>query len=181
MPSPAAGGQDYFSLDDILSSQQRVPCRVEQPLYRLGFLNTNSSEEHLLPGTKLELPLWLARNLCSRRRHIVSVQLPKAYRESQRTILSADACVVDLHRLGPYYYSVGVQLLGLASDEELELSRSLLEVRECRGGDSRVMTCTLPPLPLTPSLDVPESVPANHGHISECIPAGQYSSDQHDG
>ena len=129
LPSASRGlSEDYFSIDDIIAGQARVPCRVELPLYRLGFLNSNSQEEHLLPGTKLELPLWLARGLCTRRRQIVSVTLPKEYRERKRTILSADANVVNLHNKGPYYYSTGVKLLFFNLNDGPELSSSLLEV-----------------------------------------------------
>ena len=120
--------EDYFSVDDILASQLKVPCCLELPVYRLGFLNPNSSEEHLETGTKLELPYWLARVLCSRRRQIVSVELPKQYREAQRHILRADANVVDLYKLGPYYYSLGAKLLYFEHPERVQLSKSLLEV-----------------------------------------------------
>lgn len=120
--------EDYFSVDDILASQLKVPCCLELPVYRLGFLNPNSSDEHLETGTKLELPYWLARVLCSRRRQIVSTELPKQYREAQRHILRADANVVDLYKLGPYYYSLGVKLLHFEHPERVELSKSLLEV-----------------------------------------------------
>ena len=119
--------EDFFSIDDILTCQQRVPCQFELPVYRLGFLNPNSSDEHLQVGTKMELPLWLARVLCSRRRQIISVGLPRAYREFQRDILSADANVVDLYKLGPYYYSLGVKLLCFEHLERADLSKSLLE------------------------------------------------------
>ena len=119
--------EDFFSIDDILTCHQRVPCQFELPVYRLGFLNPNSNDEHLQVGTKLEIPLWLARMLCSRRRQIVSVGLPKAYREAQRDILSADANVVDLYKLGPYYYSMGVKLLRFEHLERADLSKSLLE------------------------------------------------------
>ena len=127
-PSPSQPPQeDFFSIEDILSCQQRLPCQFELPVYRLGFLNPNSSDEHLQVGTKLELPLWLARVLCSRRRQIVSVGLPRAYREQQRDILSADANVVDLYKLGPYYYAMGVKLLCFEHLERADLSKSLLE------------------------------------------------------
>ena len=119
--------EDFFSIDDILACHQRVPCQFELPVYRLGFLNPNSSDEHLQVGTKMEIPLWLARMLCSRRRQIVSVGLPKAYREAQRDILSADANIVDLYKLGPYYYSMGVKLLRFEHLERADLSKSLLE------------------------------------------------------
>lgn len=67
---PAGTGEDYWSMDDYISSQERIPSRVEQPLYRLGFLSPHSKEEHLLPGAKIDLPLWLARTLCTRRRQV---------------------------------------------------------------------------------------------------------------
>lgn len=125
---PAGTGEDYWSIDDFLSSQERIPCRIEQPLYRLGFINTHSKENHLLPGTKIDLPLWLARSLCTRKRQIVAVQLPKAYREAMRTALLADATVVDLHRNGPYYYTVGLSLLHFNLPESESLAKTLLEV-----------------------------------------------------
>lgn len=105
----------------------KVPCRIELPVYRLGFLNPSSNAEHLEVGTKLELPFWLAKVLCSRRRNIVSVELPKSYKDTQRDILSADANVVDLYKLGPYYYCFGLKLLYFEHLERGDLSRSLLE------------------------------------------------------
>ncbi|XP_064394504.1 DNA replication complex GINS protein PSF3-like [Halichondria panicea] len=119
--------EDYFSIDDILSSDQRVPCQFELPIYRLGFLDPSTSNEHLESGTKLELPFWLAKVLCTRKKLIVSVELPKAFREGQRDILSADAKVVDLYKLGPFYYSLGVKLLCFDHLERGDLSKSLLE------------------------------------------------------
>ncbi len=121
-------GQDYWSLDDILAGQERVPCKVEQPLYRLGFLTSGSGDEHLKPGTKLELPVWLVKSLCTRKRKIVSLSYPKAYRQPMRIALSADASVINLHRNGPYFYSCGVKLLYFDLPERAELSQCLLEV-----------------------------------------------------
>lgn len=119
--------ENYFSIDDILSSEQRIPCQFELPVYRLGFLDPSANKEHLDTGTKLELPFWLAKVLCTRKKHIVTVELPKAYRETQRDILSADARIVDLYKLGPFYYSLGVKLLCFEHLERSDLSKSLLE------------------------------------------------------
>ena len=126
---PSSSGEDYWSVEDILAGQERVPCKVEQPLYRLGFLSSSSGEPHLPPDTKLELPIWLARTLCTRRRKIVSVSYPKVYRDVMRTALSADPTVINLHRNGPYYYSFGVKLLTFDLPERGELSQCLLEVK----------------------------------------------------
>ena len=125
--SSSSSSEDYFSIDDILSSDQRVPCQFDLPVYRLGFLDPSAHSEHLETGTKLELPFWLAKALCTRKKQIVSVELPKAYRESQRDILSADARVVDLYKLCPFYYSLGVKLLCFDHLERGDLSKSLLE------------------------------------------------------
>lgn len=126
-PLPFPSTENYFSIDDILASQQRVPVQVEMPVYRLGFLNPSSNEEHLQPGLKMELPFWLAKVLGSRKRQIVVADLPRCYKEVQRDILSADANVVDLYKMEPYYYTMGLKLLCFDHLERQDLSRSLLE------------------------------------------------------
>lgn len=125
LPFPST--DNYFNVDDILASQQRVPVHFEMTVYRLGFLNHSSNEEHLQPGLKMEVPFWLAKVLGSRKRQIVDVDLPKCYKEQQRNILSADANVVDLYKLQPYYYSMGLKLMCFEQLERQDLSRNLLE------------------------------------------------------
>ncbi|XP_063615046.1 DNA replication complex GINS protein PSF3-like, partial [Penaeus indicus] len=113
---------DYFSLGDILATQDRVPCKFELPVYNLGYLDPSSGNKDVVAGTKLELPCWLARALCSSRRHIVSAQLPNTFKERYREIMKADASVVDLHKLGPHYYELGQHLLPLAGPEAAALA-----------------------------------------------------------
>lgn len=122
---PSAGS--YFSIGDILASQQKVPVKFEVPVYRLGFLNPSADEEHLKTGLKMELPFWLAKVLGSKARQIVNAELPKQYKINQREILSADAKVVDLYKMGPYFYSMGVNILYFEHLETREVSKSLLE------------------------------------------------------
>ncbi|KAK3086510.1 hypothetical protein FSP39_019418 [Pinctada imbricata] len=123
---------NYFSIDDILATQQRVPCKVEMPLYRLGYLDSSNEGEHLRPGTKIEMPYWMARALCGRRRNIVSVELPKSYKEGYREILTADPTVVDLHKLGPYFYRFGSELLKFEVPDTPDISKSLLQAFQGR-------------------------------------------------
>uniref|UniRef100_A0A8C5WQ52 DNA replication complex GINS protein PSF3 n=1 Tax=Laticauda laticaudata TaxID=8630 RepID=A0A8C5WQ52_LATLA len=80
----------------------------------------------IMQGSKLEIPLWLAKGLYDKRR-ILSVELPKVYKESWRTVFNADASVVDLHKLGPYYYGFGSQLLNFDNPENIELAQSILQ------------------------------------------------------
>lgn len=35
-PIMSVDGSNYFDINDILSTQQRLPCKVEMPIYRLG-------------------------------------------------------------------------------------------------------------------------------------------------
>ncbi|XP_011689884.1 PREDICTED: DNA replication complex GINS protein PSF3 [Wasmannia auropunctata] len=101
---------DYFSLTDILCTEERISCKVEVTLPRLGFLDLSSESEDLKPGTRLELPLWLAQPLNKVKESIVSVDIPKTYKEGYREILLADACTVVLNKWNPYYYELGMCL-----------------------------------------------------------------------
>eukprot|EP00794_Sanderia_malayensis_P018947 gene18947-20853_t len=125
---PRPSNVDYFDIDDILASQERIPCKFELPVYRLGFLDPSSSEEHIQKGVKMELPYWMSRDLCTRRRKIVSVEMPKVYGESYRQIYKADANALDLHKMGPYFYKFGVRLLHFEYFDAGTLARSLLQV-----------------------------------------------------
>ncbi|KAL6088760.1 hypothetical protein STEG23_028288, partial [Scotinomys teguina] len=135
--------ENFLSLDDILMSQEKLPVRVETSIPRLGafFLERGAGAEsdHALPqGTKLELPLWLAKGLFDTKRRILSVELPKMYQEGWRTVFSADANVVDLHKMGPHFYGFGSQLLHFDSPENVDISQSLLQqVKEMPQGCER--------------------------------------------
>ncbi|XP_071527961.1 DNA replication complex GINS protein PSF3 [Panulirus ornatus] len=116
----------YFSINDILATNERVPCKFERAAYGLGYLDPSSGNKDLTAGTKLELPCWLARALYSRR-HIVSCQLPKAFKERYREILKADASLVDLHMFSPHFYEFGRHLLPLAGPDAPILGTLLVE------------------------------------------------------
>lgn len=94
----------------------------------LGFLDSSTDDKDILPGSKMELPFWLAYALCSQKRRIVSVELPKAYRESYREVMKADANVVNLYKLGPYYYNFGMKLQCFSFPEIDDVSKCLLSV-----------------------------------------------------
>ncbi|KAK8730729.1 hypothetical protein OTU49_007894 [Cherax quadricarinatus] len=116
----------YFSINDILATNERVPCKFEKAAYGVGYLDPSSGSKDLEAGTKLELPCWLARALYSRRR-IVSCQLPKTFKERYREILKAEASLVDLHMFSPHFYEFGQHLLPLAGPEAPILGTLLVE------------------------------------------------------
>ncbi|XP_035680573.1 DNA replication complex GINS protein PSF3-like [Branchiostoma floridae] len=124
--------ENYFSIDDILTTQEKVPCKFQSSVLGLGFLDPGAEGTDLAAGTAMELPYWLARALCSRKRRIVTVEMPKPYREGYRQILSADANVVDLHKLGPYYYAFGIYLQSFGQPDAGEISNTLLQTFSTR-------------------------------------------------
>ncbi|XP_066413675.1 DNA replication complex GINS protein PSF3 isoform X2 [Molothrus aeneus] len=128
--------ENFLSLDDILMSQEKLPGRAESALPRLAVLmgqgasSAESDNFWLLwfpQGSKLEIPLWLAKGLHDSKRRIISVELPKIYKEAWRTVFSADANVVDLHKMGPYYYGFGSQLLNFENPENPEIAQTILQ------------------------------------------------------
>ena len=50
---------NYYSVDDILVTQERVPCLAAVNMPRLGFLDTSEQSDDLKEGQELELPLWI--------------------------------------------------------------------------------------------------------------------------
>ncbi|XP_077145085.1 DNA replication complex GINS protein PSF3 isoform X1 [Ranitomeya variabilis] len=128
---PVAGSvgreQSFLSLGDLLMSQDALPCRVESGFPRLGFLEKGGDSDHIPEGARMELPLWMVKGLYDNKRRIVSVELPRTYREGWRTVFSADAGVVDLHKMGPHYYGFGLQLLSFQSPENTEIAQTLLQ------------------------------------------------------
>ncbi|KAG7281556.1 hypothetical protein CRUP_007590 [Coryphaenoides rupestris] len=129
LPVPPGVGmeENFLSLDDILLSHERLPSRTECLFPRLGFLEKSADSQDIPEGTKMELPLWLAKGLYERKRRVVSVELPKVYREGWRTVFRADPTVVDLHKMGPYYYGLGSQMLHFDSPENPEIAQALLQ------------------------------------------------------
>ena len=128
-----ASSSQYFSLDDILASQERIPLTIKQDLPQLGFLDSQSHHQNdptiLSNGTKLELPLWMAKSLKAQGR--AKLDLPQTWSLSQRQIYTADPNVLDLHKYGPFFYQSGCHVLKLVSkgqnlDEEAESIAALL-------------------------------------------------------
>ncbi|GFR59745.1 DNA replication complex GINS protein PSF3 [Elysia marginata] len=97
-----------------------------------SYLDQSTPDPDIGVGTKLELPLWLAKYLHRDARGIVSVETPKTYREGYRQILAADPSVVDLHRLGPHFYLAGGKLAVLNLPDTQDVLKTLLQTFQGR-------------------------------------------------
>ena len=60
----------------------------------------------LSEGKKIDLPMWLAMRM----NEFVKHEIPKQYRTRFQNILNADPEVVNLHKMGPKYYGMGLQV-----------------------------------------------------------------------
>jgi len=122
---------DYFSLEDILATQERIPVEAMDDLVGLGHLDPGSEGADLKKGTKLELPCWAVEVLRAGRSYL-GVEVPKTYRELYREILAADPLVVDLQKLGPHYYEFGRHLMRQSQAEGEAIGESLTNTFKAR-------------------------------------------------
>lgn len=118
---------DYFSLVDILAEQERVPVVTNEDLPKLGFLDpsTASKSGTLVQGSKLELPLWMAKSL--KRKNQAQILMPPNFTDKKRQIVAADPDAVNLHQYGPHYYESGRHLMKLATPEAEDVGKLLVE------------------------------------------------------
>lgn len=49
---------NYFSIEDIFVTQEKIPCEAEQAIASLGFLDPSCENLDLAIGQQVDLPLW---------------------------------------------------------------------------------------------------------------------------
>lgn len=123
---------DYFSVEDILCSEERLSCRIEKELPGLGFLDPSSEAEDLKPGTSMELPVWLAQPMNMTQPPVLAADVPKIYKEGYREILEAGATSIVLSKWSPFYYELGMHLRRLRNRDAEKITESLLQTFKSR-------------------------------------------------
>ncbi|KAF5292339.1 hypothetical protein FQA39_LY03373 [Lamprigera yunnana] len=121
---------NYFSIEDILVTQERVRCKFLVNVPKLGKLNPSAVDDDISAGTSLELPIWLAQPIASGQQPLIVIDLPKSYKETQREIFKADATAIDLHKFGMHFYNLGVYIKHL--DPTGDVSKVLLHTFQSR-------------------------------------------------
>lgn len=105
---------NYLDLDDIFAQTQTVEAQFLLDIPGLEFLSSSNTEE-IKQGTEIMLPFWMAKVLYTY--SMIDIKLPRAYTPDFIETLSAEADVVDLHKVGPDYYRFGKLLLGLKREK----------------------------------------------------------------
>jgi len=80
-------------------------------------LDSSSVDEHIKVGTKLDFPAWLVKSIYNDKFKFVNIEIPKWYKNFYHEILKADANVVDLRKMGPYYYHFGRHLVTIVDPD----------------------------------------------------------------
>lgn len=131
---------DYYSLDQLLAENQRIPCIFNITVPGVGYLE-GTSERDLRPHTQVELPFWLASILSQQdedqdreqsldptnsthsSQKYLTIQMPKAFNQQIRYALAASTKNVNLKNLsvhsGGAWYESGKVLLEMIEDNNL--------------------------------------------------------------
>lgn len=104
---PTNFATNYYSISDILVTQEKIPCIAEALLHGMGTLDSTFDHPNVAPGEKLELPLWYAANLNVQRSRLLKFQVPDIYKSRLKEICEADALAVDLGRMNKFFYTFG--------------------------------------------------------------------------
>lgn len=108
----------YFSVDDILASEERVPFQFQVKGAGLGHLDPSQGKKDIDESETVELPLWLAEPLHVGR--IGLIDLPRSYSSRVRDQLLADPTAVRLRDYSPFYYETGLRLADQCSGEDAQ-------------------------------------------------------------
>ncbi|KAI0981072.1 hypothetical protein GJ496_007274 [Pomphorhynchus laevis] len=96
----------YLDIDDILSSQELVPCRLNSNISLISFESSNEMFVPVEGNTEYHIPIWLAQ--VAYLQGIATVTLPEQFKQIFRDIMQADPTVPNVNEYGPYYFRTGM-------------------------------------------------------------------------
>ncbi|KAL6291092.1 hypothetical protein ACE6H2_008602 [Prunus campanulata] len=106
----------YYDIDDILVEEQRVPVVFQQAVNGVDI--DPSAETHCVePGSKVELPYWLAHELHLRK--VAKMKVPACFNQRTKLELGADGASVDLRSRCLYFYEFGCKIAPLVGDRDM--------------------------------------------------------------
>ncbi|GLJ48147.1 hypothetical protein SUGI_1016720 [Cryptomeria japonica] len=83
----------------------------------VGLLDPGSENNNVEAGAKVELPFWLAQDLCLRR--AVAINIPTFFNQRIKKEIKADPGCVNLRSRCPYFYELGCKIAPLVSDKSV--------------------------------------------------------------
>ncbi|KAA1092209.1 DNA replication protein [Puccinia graminis f. sp. tritici] len=117
----------YYSLDQLLAENQKIPCIFNIAVPGMGYLE-GTNERDIQPYTPIEIPFWLASILSQQdnpedeSQNYLTIQIPKAFNLQIRNALSASTKNVNLKNLaansGGGWYESGMALLDISQTKD---------------------------------------------------------------
>jgi len=107
-----------LDIDHILAEEESIPSTFAIRSTNLGYLDPSSGEDDLPANSKIDLPLWLARDLYEK--NMVIPELPRHFSHKFREEIWAGPGSVNLRSQSKYYYLTGKHLSDMMGDEELK-------------------------------------------------------------
>ncbi|KAF3448834.1 hypothetical protein FNV43_RR09743 [Rhamnella rubrinervis] len=107
---------NYYDLDDIIAEEEIVSVVFQKEVNGVG-IDPSSETDCVKPGSKVELPFWLANEL--HLRQVGTMKVPACFNQKTRLELGADATCVDLRSRSPYFYEFGCKIAPLVGDRDL--------------------------------------------------------------
>eukprot|EP00123_Amoebidium_parasiticum_P015922 comp23206_c0_seq1/m.37705 comp23206_c0_seq1/g.37705 ORF comp23206_c0_seq1/g.37705 comp23206_c0_seq1/m.37705 type:complete len:196 (-) comp23206_c0_seq1:605-1192(-) len=101
----------FYSLDDILATEEHLPCIMKREAPGLGKLDPTRSSPDLQENARIEVPFYIAHDFV--RRAWADIELPRFYGPKYMGKLEAGPETVPLSEWCPYYYELGLHLVGL--------------------------------------------------------------------
>ncbi|XP_075156260.1 DNA replication complex GINS protein Psf3 [Haematobia irritans] len=97
---------NYYAVDDLLVTQEKVECKVNTKLLKMGFLDSGADTEDLNPGRNVNLPLWYIKELKINNPYF-TVCVPDIYKNVHKAVCEAETTHIELGKLHPYFYEYG--------------------------------------------------------------------------
>ncbi|KAH9045142.1 GINS complex, Psf3 component [Lactarius hengduanensis] len=117
---------DYYSIDSILSENQKIQCTFKVDIPDMGHLD-GGHERDIKAQSKIQLPLWLAFILIYS--DYVDFAVPTPFSSRVRNALNAEAKSVRLSALvgaGGHWYGFGKIIMRLLDDAQANEMSDLL-------------------------------------------------------
>lgn len=98
---------NYYSLDDISVTQEKIPCQSLTVQKKMGFLDSGSDIEDLKQHQPVDLPLWYCLAIEGSKNATFKMNIPDIYKDTYTEICKADSQVIDFSKLNKYFYEFG--------------------------------------------------------------------------
>ena len=120
--------EEYWEVDAILAECDKLGIEIGSGAVRLGFLDSSSAKQDLSENARIEIPLWLAKELKQVGMEDLTMKVPPFLKKVARTNMEAHARGIDLRATSPNFYRAALLAAQLNPHEGEEIVGTVLKV-----------------------------------------------------